>query len=96
MVILFLLASMFGPTTGGDLQVWTDTQNIVAATDFETVDFAAFMNANRDVAHPWPKVGYIFSADDVEGFGNRWVEEYRARAALLVVVYDAMIRSFAR
>ena len=89
------LGSMLGTTTGGDLQVWTDTHNVVAAADFEAVDFAVFMKANRDADHPWPKIGYTLSADDVEGFGNHWVEEYRARAASLVAVYDAMIRRFA-
>lgn len=88
------LPSMLGPATRKDLQVWTDSQNVVALDNFGSVDFTAFMNANQDSGHPWPKVGYILSAHDVEGFGDRWGEEYRQRAQYLVEVYDAMIRSF--
>lgn len=88
------LPSLFDPATRPDLQVWTDSQNVVAAAQFGTVDFAAFMDANRDADHPWPKIGYISSAEQVQGFGNDWVGEYRARARPLVATYDAMIRSF--
>ena len=89
------LPAMLGSATRKDLQVWTDSQNVVAADNFEMIDFTAFMNANQDTGHPWPKVGYILSADEVKGFGDHWVGECRDRARFLVRVYDAMIRSFA-
>ena len=89
------LPSMLDSATHTDLQVWTDSQNVVAVNNFRTVDFTAFMNGNQDAGHPWPKVGYILSAHDVESFGDRWVEEYRQRAQCLVGIYDAMIGSFA-
>ena len=88
------LPSMLRHSAPPDLQVWTDTRNVVEAAEFGAGDFAAFMDANRDAGHPWPKVGYILSADDVAGFGNAWVAEYRARAIPLVPIYEAMIRSF--
>ena len=53
------------------------------------------MGDNHDPGHPWPKAGYLLSVADVEGFADRWVEEYRERGAALVPIYDAMIRSFA-
>jgi hypothetical protein len=89
------LAATLGPTTPAALSVWTDTRNVVAARDFDSVDFSAFLNANRDADHPWPKIGYILTAEEVQGFGERWVEEYRSRGAPLIAVYETMIRTFA-
>ena len=77
-----------------DLRVWTDSRNVVEASNFGAIDFAAFMDANQDAGHPWPKLGYIMSADEVVGFGDRWVDEYSVRGERLVVAYDAMIESF--
>ena len=77
-----------------DVRVWTDTRNVVGIAGFAALDFDRFMADNHDADHPWPKVGYMLSAADVAGFDDRWVEEYRARAAPLVPVYDAMIKDF--
>ena len=77
-----------------DVRVWTDTRNVVDTAGFAAVDFDRFMADNHDADHPWPKVGYMFSAADVAGFAGRWVEEYRGRAAPLVPIYDAMINGF--
>lgn len=88
------LPSMLRDSPNTDLQVWTDTTNVVAAAEFEAGDFSTFMAANRDASHPWPKVGYILSTDDVVRFGDTWVEEYHVRATRLVPIYDAMIRNF--
>ena len=88
-----LMSSELGTT---DLRVWTDTRNIVGTAGFAAIDFERFMADNHDAEHPWPKVGYILSARDVAGFADRWVEEYVARAAPLVPIYDAMISSFGR
>jgi hypothetical protein len=79
-----------------DLRVWTDTRNVVGTAGFAALDFDRFMADNHDADHPWPKVGYMFSAADVAGFAGRWVEEYRGRAAPLVPIYDAMIQGFGR
>ena len=77
-----------------DVRVWTDTRNVVGIAGFGALDFDRFMADNHDADHPWPKVGYMLSAADVAGFGGRWVEEYQARAAPLVPLYDAMLNSF--
>lgn len=87
-------AGLIDPAPHPDLRVWTDTRNVVPATGFADVDFTAFMEANRDSGHPWPKAGYLLSADEVIDFGDRWVAECYARAVVLVPVYDAMIDSF--
>ncbi|HEX9698776.1 MAG TPA: hypothetical protein VGD06_04875 [Acidobacteriota bacterium] len=88
------LVSSLRPPLRPDLVVWTDPDNVVAAADFAAVDFDRFMAANADTGHPWPKVGYLLSAADVEELGEGWVEGCRARLAPLVPVYDAMIRSY--
>lgn len=77
-----------------DIRVWTDARNVVGTVGFSAIDFHRFMADNHDPDHPWPKTGYTLSAADVEGFASRWVEEFRQRAAPLVPIYDAMIRSF--
>jgi len=79
-----------------DVRVWTDTRNVVGVAGFAALDFDRFMADNHDADHPWPKVGYMFTAADVAGFAERWVEEYRGRAAPLVPMYDAMINGFGR
>jgi hypothetical protein len=89
------LAAALRPPLRPDLLVWTDPENVVAAGEFATIDFERFMAANADAGHPWPKIGYLLSAGQVEAFGDRWVQECRTRLAPLVPVYDAMIRSFA-
>lgn len=87
---------LLDPPARPDLRVWTDTSNVVPAAEFAGVHFEAFMEANRDTGHPWPNVGYLPSADEVIGFGDRWVAECHARTVVLVPIYDAMIRSFGR
>ena len=77
-----------------DARVWTDTRNVVGTAGFAAINFDRFMADNHDADHPWPKVGYMFSAADVAGFAGRWVEEYRGRAAPLLPIYDAMINGF--
>ena len=89
-----LLGSALRPPLRSDLLVWTDPGNVVAAGEFAAIDFDRFMAGNADAAHPWPKVGYLLSAADMEELGESWVEECRARLAPLVPVYDAMIRSY--
>jgi hypothetical protein len=73
--------------------VWTDTENVVTPSEFREQDFDAFMERNRDSGHPWPKVGYLLDADAVVGFDDAWLREMHARAAVLVPVYEAMVRS---
>ena len=87
-------ASTLAATERTDMRVWTDTRNVVGSAGFAAINFDRFMVDNRDEGHPWPKAGYLLSVADVEGFADRWVEEYRARGAALVPIYDAMIRSF--
>lgn len=77
------------------LLVWTDPGNVVAAGRFGSVDFAEFMAASDDPDHPWPRVGYLMEVDDHVGFGERWTEEMRRRAAPLLPVYRDMLRTFA-
>jgi hypothetical protein len=89
------LAAALRPPLRSDLVVWTDPGNVFAVGDFATIDFERFMAANADAGHPWPKVGYLLNAAEVQAFGDRWVQECRTRLAPLVPVYDAMIRSFA-
>ena len=88
--------ALIDPPARPDLQVWTDTGNVAPAKGFAAVDFGGFMDANRDAGHPWPKAGYLMRADEVVGFGDGWVAEYHDRALVLLPVYDAMIRSYAR
>ena len=87
-------ASTLTGTERTDIRVWTDTRNLVSSIGFAAIDVDRFMADNHDPDHPWPKAGYILSAADVAGFASRWVEEFRQRAAPLVPIYDAMIRSF--
>ncbi len=87
-------ASTLTETERMDIRVWTDTRNVVGTVGFASIDFDRFLADNRDPGHPWPKTGYVLSVADVERFAPRWVEEYRERAAPLVPIYDAMIRSF--
>ena len=88
------IAPLVDASMPDELEIWTDTRNVVAAAAFPEVDFDAFMAANRDAGHPWPKIGYILDADAMLRFGDRWVEEMAARATPLLPIYDAMIRSF--
>jgi hypothetical protein len=87
-------AALLDPPVRPDLRVWTDTNNVVTPADFAGVDFDAFLAANRDAGHPWPKAGYLLNADLISGFGNDWLRRSHARADALVPIYDAMIRSF--
>jgi hypothetical protein len=89
-------ASLIDPPAHPEMRVWTDTRNVVPAAGYADIDFEAFMADNRDAGHPWPKVGYLLSADDVVRFGDGFVGECKARATALVPVYDAMIESFER
>lgn len=87
-------ARLIEPATRTDLWVWTDTGNVVTPVGFAGLDFERFMAANRDTGHPWPKAGYLLSADEVVRFGGEWLQQMHARAAVLVPIYDAMIRAF--
>ena len=77
-----------------DLRLWTDTLNVVTPVELEERGVAAFMAANRDPAHPWPKVGYLLEAEQVAAFGDRLADELEARFASLLPVYRSMIASF--
>jgi len=85
---------LIDPPARPDLRVWTDTRNVIPAGDLGAVHFADFMAANSDAGHPWPKVGYLLSAENVVDFGDDWLAEYHPRAVPLVPIYDAMLRSF--
>ncbi len=76
-----------------DMRIWTDTKNVIAAADRQGTDFDGFMAANRDAGHPWPKVGYLLTPEEVCGFGERWVEAYGERASALIPYYEAFIHS---
>lgn len=79
-----------------DLMVWTDSVNKVPARSFSGVSLKAFMASNKDLGHPWPRIGYLFDARQVCGFGDGWVDAMAERAVELVPIYDAMIRAYGR
>ncbi len=90
------LAERTASLNRSDVRVWTDADNVVSAVEFPSVDFGRFMEANTDTDHPWPRVGYLFDAAEVQAFADRWVEEMTLRAGELAPVYDAMTRAYRR
>ena len=77
-----------------DLQLWTDSRNVVTLAGFEETGFDAFMAANQDPSHPWPKLGYLPDAQKVAAYGEHLDDELEARFRTLAPVYRAMLDSF--
>lgn len=88
------LAESIGSLGRSDLKVWTDPHNVVSAEEFPRLDFERFMDANTDTDHPWPRIGYLLDAAQVQAFAEGWVQETAFRAMALVPVYDAMILAY--
>ena len=87
------------PIARAAVHSWADAPSPVgmvelSAAEFPRLDFERFMDANTDTDHPWPRIGYLFDATEVQAFAEDWVQETALRAMPLARVYDAMIRAY--
>ena len=73
--------------------IWTDRGNVRRVADFLDGDFNAFMSANNDHGHPWPKVGYLF--DPIANVSVRDAVELLPRlvkwAKTLLPIYSGLV-----
>lgn len=79
-----------------DLGLWVDDRRFLAPTAFATTDLDALLRESDDPHHPWPRLGYRFTFDDLaEGSTpetlrlSTWIDR-------LAPQYDALVASYGR
>lgn len=88
------LGAALAERTPGNLQVWTDDDNVLSIREFLEADFDAFMEANQDTDHPWPRLGHLLEAREILGWEASWAEELQRRLEPVVPVYREMIATY--
>jgi len=88
------LARALPERTPDNLQVWTDDDNVLSIREFLEGDFDAFMAANQDEEHPWPRVGYLLEAREILGWEAAWADELQRMLEPVMPVYRKMVAAY--